>query len=433
MPVLKGKYMRSEGKHRKVFWGVGALLIVGLLAWWLLRQPELRLFALDVQTGNVQWSAALPGPVHEPPSIVVGSKRVIVNVPGDNQQPGTRRVIAFDAASGQKLWQLEPGLVAANTLDEMQAPAEDIPMITTDSVYIRLHDDNNTLLALNATDGQIRWVQTSVADWTTTKSVPVRAVGKHLVVLFYEEEKYILRLLDAQNGKRIKDIWQSSEGEYVDNLKEPNLLADDKTIFLSTSRDSHTITYALDAQTGALRYKIEDTTGSRRLWLVEDTLYTIDWEQIKAFDALTGVEHWVYRLDSNRFQHSSFFSTLRADANSAYIFCNCLFDTEAEGWLFALDTQNGHERWAKPVTQGSMEFRQAMAVSNTPDIVFVPTSSEEQDGIMALSAADGTERWHLTANAAHYINPANDGEQVFVMSYAKRWRNWLALLNLAKR
>lgn len=398
---------------------IGILLVATFLAWWA-NQLEIRLFALDVQTGSIVWSSTLPKPVGRVPQVFTGNGKVIVDIPHptDKKYEESRQMIAFDAVSGQQLWEFIPN----ETLGETKGFIEDVPIIITDSVYIRFEDQNDHIIlaALDASSGEVSWTQPSALGWQLSRQAAIQQAGERLVALFWEDKRCTLSFLDPKTGNRIDDIrtWFYDDEEFGFH-KEPYLLADDDSIFLRTAR----AIYAFETATGAQRYELEE--HDKYIWLEETTLYVGGTDQVKAFDALTGEERWLYE----RVAQEAYFTNLRADSETVYRFRNQNSDANEEGWLFALDAQNGNERWARPTTNDStIVLFQAVTSPNTTDKIIVPGSKGEQTGIMVLSAADGTELWHFIAHTG-FPSPASDGKQVFVVRKAPRWRNWLSLIN----
>lgn len=398
--------------------GIGLLLAIIALAWWT-NQPETRLFTLDIQTGKIVWSSALPKSALIP-QIATGNNKTIVSVlhQTENHSGKSQQLIAFDAISGQQLWEF----ISDEAFEaSMKYIEDDVPLIFGNNLYFRFldRDETLTLAALDLANGKLRWTQSAVA-WFSEQAV-IQQAGEHLVALFYENDVCTLSFLDPQTGERIKDIrrWIYENERLVPDAG-PYLLADDNSIFLSTEQ----AVYAFDANTGAPRYKIQGY--SRCIWLKGTTLYIGGIGQTRALDALTGDELWAYQ---DEFVENTYYATLRADSETVYRVRRFLSFSDPDAWLYALDAQSGNKRWIGQTTNyGTIANFQAVALSSAMDKVIVPGGEYDQTGITVLSAKDGTEHWHFRAHTG-FPSPTSDGERVFAIRKSPRWRNWLSLLN----
>ncbi len=433
--LSKAKTWIRQHRRRTVFLCVAALLVIGYLAWRLIDQREVRLIALDAKTGQVQWSALLPDNAWEVSEPVVDNGRVVVSLnlpPADDQRP-IWGLFTFDGASGQKLWDFTLDHYAIGQLNDYYHILAYVPYVVADTVYARLPDDHNTLVAVDATNGKLKWKQPSALDWHSDHYVAARLVGDHLITLSLGTP-FTLRWLDPQTGAGLSDVKQPAIGE---TNTEPYLVANDQSIFLLTDQGIK----AFDARSGTQQFKTDRVYS--RLWVVGSALYTAGEGEIRSFDATTGTERWVY-VPADPSRKSWLFTTVRADSESVYVFCKGFqVDLTMPAWLVALDARDGHERWTKPVTS-SQYIATFGAVSSTADTVFVPGGTEFGTGyaagdtpvmaVMALSATDGAERWRFGVRVLSpfpFNTPTTDGSHVFVVDHSPRWRNWLSQINPA--
>ncbi|MGH2740214.1 MAG: PQQ-binding-like beta-propeller repeat protein [Actinomycetota bacterium] len=118
----------------------GGLTLTDGLVFVGLRSREV--VALDVETGDVVWTAEMPGRVDSSPAVADG----LAIVAPEDFADGDAAVVALDVESGEELWQFAPegarvGVSSASIAD--------------DTVYVGLGD--GSLRALDAATGTQRW------------------------------------------------------------------------------------------------------------------------------------------------------------------------------------------------------------------------------------------------------------------------------------
>ncbi len=152
-------------------------------------------YGYDAATGTLKWSVPLDGSI-QPLATLNG----ILYLGVDHIQPsasgsiyiGSGSVYALRASDGGELWHYDtPAGVS-------------IPVVANDTVYLSLaHEDSNypgdqAIIALNARNGHLRWVQSTLADIIDQ---PEPAVSQQFVyVSMAGDQVAILRIAD---GKRV--------------------------------------------------------------------------------------------------------------------------------------------------------------------------------------------------------------------------------------
>jgi len=236
---------------------------------------------------------------------------------------------------------------------------------------------------------------------------------------------FTLRMLDPETGKSLQEVkqWLTKEENFAP-FSGPYLVVNDRSIFLTTDR----AVYAFDPNTGEQQFRINAARGSR-IRVEGATLYTSQSDRLMAFDAATGQQKWVH-MWNRRIGYLTGFSV---NLDSIYVYCNCDGDAGGrsdEGWLIALDTRDGNERWAKPITDMS-----SIPLFTVPvlagDAVMTAAGSEDRFGVTALDPADGKQRWSFVTHGLISTWLAQEGGRVIVLDRSPRWRNWLASLNPA--
>jgi outer membrane protein assembly factor BamB len=181
----------------------------------------------------------------------------------------SRRVHAFDAATGQVRWSTDMSWIDS---DIAVAPSR---------VVLARHDSTDSYLqALDATTGQLAWSVT--LDWQTTGEAPVIADGK----VFVQQPNGKLRALDLQTGATAWEL-ATERGSSV------ALAASGDTLY----RASLDRLWALDLRTGGKRWKAAVPGGkvrSSNIVLANGVLYYmakdpfVQGQRLLAVDAATG-------------------------------------------------------------------------------------------------------------------------------------------------
>ena len=142
-----------------------------------------------------------------------------------------------------------------------------------------------------------------------------------------------------------------------------------------------------------------------------------------AYDVTTGAPGWTFEPPR---RHGLW--GLEADAQTVYVLRE---ERDAhQVWLVALDPADGQVRWQKVIRNNSYyNYRSRPAVGL--ESVFVFSTLDHQETLVAFAAADGTEQWRFPLQSSYGdYSPVYDGGRVFVRDRAPRWRNWLTALNL---
>src|SRR5512145_3237898 len=97
-----GTMFNGTNRWRFILLSVIVLVIMYLTGRYVM-EPEVRLFALNAETGSVQWSVSLGN--HRTSNPVVANGRVFVDVGSyDDKSDKFWELNAFDAAQGTHLW-----------------------------------------------------------------------------------------------------------------------------------------------------------------------------------------------------------------------------------------------------------------------------------------------------------------------------------------
>lgn len=253
---------------------------------------------------------------------------------------------------------------------EAQGPLVSSPAIADGVVYVG--SDDHHLYALDLETGEQRW---AFEAGNMILSSPVVADG---VVFFGSDDRH-LYALDAANGEVIwsfeADGWVNSpllaDGAlYIGIDCTPEDCADFDDIQFGL--------YAIDANTGALKWKRE-TAASITSQAVdgEGVIYAADLEgTVYSLDDETGDSVWEFDAGA---PVASTLTTLLLDAETLYVGTD-------QGRFYALDAASGEERW---------HFDTGGWVYSSPavdgDVLYLGSA----DGnLYALDRETGSELWH---------------------------------------
>ncbi len=209
--------------------------------------------------------------------------------------------------------------------------------------------DDGHVYALDAASGRLRWA------WRTAGPVPSTPAvhDGRLYVASYDGR---LHALDAATGA---PLWKfATEGERRFEARglhgaqpRQQTLADPFDVYLSSpvvaqglvvfgSGDHHV--YALDAVTGALRWKVRTGNVVHASPAVADgTVYIGSWDgRLYALDLATGAQRWSVQTGLDPLMHNQqgFQSSPAVADGVVYVGCR-------DAHLYALDAATGAERW----------------------------------------------------------------------------------------
>jgi eukaryotic-like serine/threonine-protein kinase len=289
------------------------------------------------------------------------------------------------------------------------------PVIAAGVVYFGSND--HYVYAVNAADGVQRWK-------FKTGSRVASSAAVYSGVVYIGSYDGILYALDASTGKQ---RWKfSSQGErrftgrhLHGSLPAGESMPDPFDLFLSSptlaqgtvyvgSGDGYV--YALDAESGALRWKFK--TGNvvhASPAVANDTVYIGSWDSyFYALDARTGLERWRFKTGEDReiFNQVGIQSSALVSGGLVYFGCR-------DANLYALDANTGAKVWAF-ANKGSW-------VVSTPivlrEVLYFATSDS---GLFhAVNAKTGAVLYALSFNHwPMFSSPAIAGSTAYIGSHA---------------
>ena len=348
-----------------------------------LQPPDDGIVLLDVATGSEIWNATLGAKVEG--HVVLGNKMFFasMSLPGGGLSGGT--VAAFDLKRGERRWrvQFSHAVRAAPAIDEgrlyvtacdgilhcldarngekiWQQPVTDQPTTVT-AAPVLVQERRRTQSVLLATysrnygrepgwivsvdpQGHILWRKEVEGN---VRGTPV-VIGRRVYVTAYGEHpsQGLLLALNARNGKL---LWTFSRKGTPGDRTSYNFSAAPRvhrdTVYV-TSLDHHL--YALDAETGALRWQHDVGKGSacQPTWLRGLVLFGANDGNVYAVDAETGERTWVYHLGGRIF-------------TTPQPFPNGVLVANHRGDVAALPWHLGHYAWAAERLADAGRFSEA--------------------------------------------------------------------------
>ena len=156
------------------------------------------------------------------------------------------------------------------------------------------------------------------------------------------------------------------------------------TVSLGQSEQNDGLTLALNAQTGALRWKTDTSGTGGTPAVAAGAIYLAPEDgSIRALDATTGKQRWSYTRAVGISAQSGYDGYATVSGGVVYV-------TSDSGALFALDTATGKPRWVATWPSTSDTLYAPPAVDGAS--VFVAASGPD-GGAYALDAATGKTIW----------------------------------------
>jgi eukaryotic-like serine/threonine-protein kinase len=316
-----------------------------------------------------RWAAEVGGWADSP--VVVDDTVYFGTTHGDNS------VYALDSTDGSQQWRFATGGYVSST-----------PAVADGTVYVGSQDDH--MYALDAGTGTEQW--RFEADGRIFSSP---AVADGTVYIGSGWGDFAVYALDAADGTV---QWRFETGGEVGS--SPAVV--DGTVYVG-SDDGYM--YALDATDGTEEWTTEigdfETRGIHSTPAVVDgTVYFGGgWDfSVYALDAATGAVQW-------RFEADGPVNSSPAVADGTVYIGSREWD-DPGGYLYALDAATGDEQWT---FETDWEIYSSPAVVD--DTVYV---GSEDSNVYALDAADGTVQWRFETEFGIYSSPAVTDGTVYI-------------------
>jgi outer membrane protein assembly factor BamB len=287
------------------------------------------------------------------------------------------------------------------------------PAIANKIAYVGSND--GSLYAINTNDGILKWkLQTNGA----VSSSP--AVYNNVVYsCSYDGNCYAA---NATNGKvlwKFKTGGEKKVGDYgLWTMKPANMYMEDLFDFFLSSPVIDAVNknaavyfgssdgnlYALDAATGALKWKFK-TKGIIHTSpaIYNGIVYIGSWDTyLYAIDAQTGKEKWKFKTQNQPVYH-----LLEGIQASADVYDSVVYIGARDGYFYAINANTGALLW-KYSADNSWVLTTAAIQDGT---VYFGTSDSYM--FLALDAKTGKEKYRMKANGYVYSSPAIAGNTAY--------------------
>lgn len=469
---------------RRILLGLG-IVAVGAVCFWYATEDEVQLFALDSQTGRVQWAVPQQRRGHHTPHVV--GDRVVVSQsnykpPAPFEEPGAPlgrdcrqqgwTLTAYQIDSGRQQWQFCP--------NAQQYPALDLRLthgmqlyLSRDRVFVPLvmfrFSPNSTtldqLLTLKTTDGAPDWsinqnfyqslgeerspylsngqpkVSISKVSTELYGSSVVSAGDRAVVLTGKLNAPATLQAFTVATGQPLwtRTLSDRLSAQNVSNTIVRNyLLANGRQIFHISPAEAVT---AIDGQTGTVQFRLAGRFWGRTR-VTDTAIYQFGPTAIAAYNVTTGQRLWQQAIAiPETMETDVLLGTTDEQTVYAHLYQFPKNAQKGQIHILALEAKNGQERWRKQFEHpGAVEIVTRPVTSSTGVTVVVgnTTTADPVDlQLVTLDARNGETRWRFPlrivqqehAVARIYGLMSSDPKRVFIRDFGPRFRHWLARLN----
>jgi outer membrane protein assembly factor BamB len=297
------------------------------------------------------------------------------------------------------------------------------PLAVGDAVYVGASDNN--LYAINRVDGSLRW---KFATKGAVNSSPAFANG----VVYANSNDGHFYAVDATTGKEKWNFKTAGEHRFTapgihGGQPSTETMADPFDMLLSSPAIANGLVYfgsgdgnvyALDAATGALRWKFK--TGNvvhASPAIANGVVFIGSWDRnMYAIDATSGKQLWKYQTGNDTIIYNQIGIASSAAVANGVVYFGC-----RDGHFYAVDAKTGAQKWNVDNKGGWVIA--SPSVKN--GVVYFPTS----DGLRfkAVDALTGAVKYSIENKAVSFSSPAIAGNVV----YFGTSDGWLHALDIA--
>ena len=475
--------------RRIALWLIGLVSVGGVCVAYAIAE-ETRLFALNSQTGHVQWSIAQLQRGHHSPQ-VIGDRLVVSQSnyqsdtffgmePAPPKSTGKQCIqqgwglSAYDTNSGRELWIFCPDAQQFPMLDLKLTPGMQFQLIA-DHLYVPLLMADfpprkkvpDRLLAINTEKGTPVWsIEQNFRQSLPFENKPyilngtpqvskrkvsseaygssVVQVGQQVVVLTGQLQASVtLQAFSAATGKptwkqKLPDRLAAEFLSAVEPITRNYLLANQQQVFQVSPIEG---IIALDAQTGKLQFQTDGKFWGRTL-VTDTAFYQFEPTAVSAYAATTGKRQWRHATIAPK-DTETYGLLGTADQQTIYtrIYQHSKKGTNTSVQVFALNRNNGQEQWHKqfelPATV-HVDIPPVVSAVGVTLVVSNPKTSDQSDlQLVTLDAKSGETQWRFPLNwtgdgksvVRVYGLISSDSDQIFILDRASRFQHWLVHFN----
>lgn len=282
----------------------------------------------------------------------------------------------------------------------------------TDGTRVVVASDDGQVYALDPRSGRLLW---QAATDGPVPSTPAIADGR-VHVLSYDGR---VHTLDAATGAPLWRFATGGERRFEarglhGSRPRTQTVADPYDVFLSSpvvaggtlwvgSSDGHLL--ALDAATGALRWRQRTGDVVHASPAVSDGIVVVgSWDGgLYAYDAADGTPRWRFQAGLDPLMHNQQGFQSSPAIEDGIVCCGC-----RDAHLYALDLRSGAERWRFSTGQSWVVGSPALAGGK---VVF---ATSDTSLVHALDVASGRPAWQVQAEAYMFASPTVAGDTVLL-------------------
>ncbi|HEY3676953.1 MAG TPA: PQQ-binding-like beta-propeller repeat protein [Candidatus Tumulicola sp.] len=277
---------------------------------------------------------------------------------------------------------------------------------------------NRKLYAIRADDGKLLWSFTTKGAVTSSPAV----WNSKVVVGSIDGSLYAL---DSRTGKLVWQFKTDGETRYgvggIHGLMPSNeVMPEPFDMFISSPAIAGSTVYfgsgdrnvyAVDAQTGALRWKFATGNVVHAAPAVSNgVVYVGSFDRyLYALDAANGALKWKFETGDDPLQHN-----MVGNVSSATIADGLVFFGSRDGYFYALDADTGSLRWRHDDHGSWIISSPAFYDGN----IYYVTSDEHV--FLALDALTGKERFHVADATFSYSSPSIASGHVYYGAFDGR-------------
>ena len=243
---------------------------------------DLELYAIDEAKGKIIWDTEIE--LEEDENInyggglaVAGGKIFITT--------GSGEIFSYDAKTGKQIWK-------AN----VAVPLRAAPTIAYGMIYIVSH--NNSLFALNAEDGALKWTHNGIDEGLAILGGASAAVAEGMVVVPYSSGE--IYVLDAQNGRY---MWHDSISFNVGGDVFSSLVDVEASPIIANGivyAVNHNGQFAAFVLKNGRRLWEREISATQTPWVSGNVLFVVtDNSELVAINRRDGLIRWVTDLKSH--------------------------------------------------------------------------------------------------------------------------------------
>lgn len=475
--------------RRRILVGLGLVAVgSGAIVYGL--SEEVRLFALDSQTGQVQWSVSQLRRGHHSP--LATAEVVIVSQSNEDSgalwdmEPGVPMdggrgcvqqgwsLTAYNAKTGQEQWYFCPNSQQYRDLDVRLTKGMRF-QLGRDRVLLPLimfhgspKPTQDQLLALHQANGQALWqipqnfYAALPVDSTliTVNGVPrpnnrkvsselfgasVVEAGDRIAILTGQlKQSATVQAIAATTGKlvwtRVLRDRLTAVNVAPDGAVRNYLLSHDNQILHISPTNRLT---ALEAKTGQIQFELSGQFFGRTV-VDRHAIYQFAPEAIAAYNRTTGKSLW---RRPTSVPSQSLLDVLAGAVDETTVYTRsyqfpqqATFNTPGTIRIEALEAKTGKLRWQKQLPYPGGIDLAVMPVTSAIGVTLVAGANNKHDPanlqLITLDRQTGDIRWTFPLRIAEQHQPVriygllgSNPTQIFIRDYAPRFRHWLARLN----